>query len=356
MVKNKIIKIPAILLLSVCLFLLLITFSGCGVATFEEGLEPEVVTEEEVAEAAAPETVSSEEEVKIGVILISEESQFEVTLREDILQQVDRFGSEVSFCFNEGEPSQNIECSQGLLQQDIHVLIVDSPDMESFETVLDEARSHGVYVINTGTLKNISRAPLLVQYIGSDNTEGGYRIGVETGRMISRELQWEDAEVLVIDVPELAYEGRASFFISGAEQQASDININRVEVTGTTEEIRDEIISLLEEYPDTRVIHAVSEESAQAALEAAEMQGKTTDNFVITSFGATEDIYNSINEDGLVKAAVILNTEQLAERLVRASVELAMSVDESVLERYQAQPSWIQTVVVNNRNVAEYLN
>ena len=303
-----------------------------------------------------PIKVGSTGEVKIGVIQLSETDDFESALKQNIVKESAKYGSEVSFCFNGSDPEKNIECVKTLIiEEGAHVLIADSPTIESFNEMMEIAKTKGTYVINTGTQKTIQRQPLVVQFIGKDNTEGGYKIGSSTGRIISDELDGK-GNVIIIDMPEekLKYKDRASSFRHGLNQYAFDAKVlTTAQGSESVEESQRIIKNLLNQYPEANVIFSVCKESTLGALKECEEAGKNPSNFIITGYDSTKDIFESIKTGGFIRAVVVDQPTEIARVMILAATDLATGKRD--LKEYQLQSNWILTVLVTKDNIDQWI-
>jgi ABC-type sugar transport system substrate-binding protein len=304
---------------------------------------------------AEPVKISSASEVKIGVIQLSETDDFENLLKESITKESQKYGAQVLFCFNDADPDKNGECVEKLiLNEGVHVLIVDAPTVESFNKVVEIAKTKGTYIINTGTQKSIQRQPLVVQYMGKDNTEGGYKIGTTTGQLIDTYLDGK-AKVIILDMSKrVKYKDRASSFRHGLRQYAFEAKvIATVEGSESVEEAQKIVADLLKQYPEVDVIYSVCKEATLGAAKACEAAGKDPAKFVITGYDATEEIFNSIKADGFIKAVVLDQPNELARIMMLAATDLVTAKRE--LKEYQLQPHWVLTALIQKDNVDKWM-
>jgi len=304
---------------------------------------------------AEPVKVSSVSEVKIGVIQLSETDDFENLLKESITKKSQEYGAQALFCFNDADPDKNVECAEKLISNEgVHVLIVDAPTVESFNQVVEMARTKGTYIINTGTQKSIQRQPLVVQYMGKDNTEGGYKIGTTTGQLIDTYLDGK-AKVIILDILEKKkYKNRADSFKHGLRQYAFEAKvIATVEGSESVEEAQKIVADLLEQHPEVDVIYSVCKETTLGAAKACEAAGRDPAKFVITGYDATEEIFKSIQADGFIKAVVVDQPDEIARIMMVAATDLATGKRD--LEEYQLQPHWVLTGLVQKDNVDKWL-
>ncbi len=332
----------------------ILAFFLIGAGKGKEKKKPKRRPEKQVE--VEPVKVASASEVKIGVIQLIETDDFESALRENIKRECENYGSEVFFCFNGSDPERHIECVQKLIvDEGVHVLIADSPTLESFNETVEIAKTKGTYVINTGTQKTIQRQHLVAQFMGKDNTEGGYKIGSTTGRFISGDLSGQ-GNVIIIDMPEenIKYRDRASSFKNGLNQYASEAKIvATVQGSESVEESQQIVEDLLKEYPEVNAIFSVCKESTLGALKACKAAGKDPGKFVITGYDATEEIFESIKVGGFVRAVVVDQPDEIARVMVLAATDLATGNRE--LREYQLQSHWVLTILVTKDNVDQML-
>lgn len=304
---------------------------------------------------AEPIKASSSHEMKIGVIQLSATDDFENALKESITQESQKYGAQAVFCVNDADPDKNVECAEKLItNESVHVLIVDAPTVESFNQVVEMAKTKGTYIINTGTQKSIQRQALVVQYMGKDNTEGGYKIGTTTGQLVDTYLAGK-AKVIILDILEKKkYKNRADSFKNGLRQYAFEAKvIATVEGSESVEEAQKIVADLLEQYPEVDVIYSVCKETTLGAVKACEAAGKDPAKFVITGYDATEEIFQSIKSDGFIKAVVVNQPDELARIMVLAATDLVTGKRE--LKEYQLQPHWVLTGLVQKDNVDKWM-
>lgn len=303
-----------------------------------------------------PIKVASPSEVKIGVIQLNENDDFDSALKINIERESKNYGSEVLFYFNGLDPGKHLECVRKLIvDEGVHVLIADSPTFESFNETVEIAKTKGTYVINTGTQKTIQRQPLVVQFMGKDNTEGGYKIGSTTGRLISGEFNGQ-GNVIILDMPEdnLKYKDRASSFRTGLNQYAFEAEVvTTFQGSESVEESQRIVGDLLKQYPEANVIYSVCKESTLGALKACQAAGKDPGKFVITGYDATKEIFNSIKASGFVRAVLVDQPDEIARIMVLAAIDLATGKRD--LKEYQLQSHWVLTVLVTIDNIDEWI-
>lgn len=341
-----------ILVLSLLASLAALSIFQCG----REGQQAVQGRRPAKATAVEPVRVSADNEVKIGVILTSETDDFDDSLRQNIVQQVARYGSRAFSLASGSAPQKHRECVQKLVvEEGVHVLIADSPTVESFDEMAAIAATRGTYIINTGTQKTIQRQPLVVQFIGKDNTEGGYKIGSETGRLIAESFDGK-GKVIIIDMPaeKVKYQDRAGSFRNGLTQYAYESEI--VAVVQGSESIEDSqriVAEALQEHPEANVIYSVCKESTLGAIKACSAAKKEPRGFAITGYDSTREIFESIKTGGFVRAVVVDQPAEIARVMVQAAMDLATGKRE--LKEYQSQSHWILTVLVRKDNVDQWI-
>ena len=330
-----------------------VSLIGCTITGSPTGESIKTSTKAEVQ----PKLVSSPSEVNIGVILSNNTDDFEKRLIESMNKESQELGPKVTFAFNESNPDKNVECAQDLIvNKKVNVLIVDSPTKESFDKILDLAWKNGVYLFNTETLKEIDRLDLVIQYVGSDNSEGGYKVGSKTGQLISSEFGGK-ADLIILDMPQekVKYKERANSFLLGIQQYAREAKVVlRTNGSESIEEVQKMVEDLLNQYPDVNVIFSVTKESTVGALLAAEKLGKDPANFMITGYDATKEIFESIRDGGFVRAVVVDQPDEIAHRMLIIAIDLMNG--NKTLEVEQAQRQWILTALVTKDNVNDWLS
>jgi ribose transport system substrate-binding protein len=302
--------------------------------------------EEEAAPAAA-----GEEAIKIGVIQITLNHEYQITLNDGFNAQAEEEGAEVVLCINELNPEKHVKCGEDLIAAGVNVIIQAPADPASFKAVADMAREKGIPVVNDGSPQPIMEG--VVPFIGTDSLGGGRLAGEFAGQWINENLDGQ-AKVVTLDLPTFTdCVARVDGFEEGLAATAPEAEIvTRQNGFGLRPQALEVMENILQGNPEVDVVFGCNDDSALGAMSAMEAAGKDPAKSLVIGFDGTNDAFRAIQDGGMFRADIV----QRPDLISRAEMEIAASIarGESSVEDYP-DPTFIRTPVVTAENVEAWL-
>lgn len=304
--------------------------------------------EEEEEEEAPPEEVKP---VKIGVIQITLEHEYQITLNNGFKEKADELGAEVVFCINELNPEKHVKCGEDLLAAGAEVIIQAPGDPASFKAVADMAWAKGVPSINDGSPQ--PKMDGVVPFIGTDSLGGGRLAGEFAGQWINENLGGT-AKVVALDLPTFTdCVARVDGFEEGLAATAPDAEIvARQNGYGLRPKALEVMENILQGNPEVDVVFGCNDDSALGAMSALEAAGKDPAKTLVIGFDGTNDAFRAIQDEGMFRADIVQRPDLISRREMEIAVSLAQG--ESTVEDYP-EATYIKTPVVTADNVDAWL-
>ena len=351
--KKQFLTVSLIVLLSV----LLAACGGQGAATQKPPAEAQQTGQEELvenpleSEEPAAEAPSTGERVKIGVIQITLQHEYQVTLNEGFNAQAEEMGAEVVLCINELNPEKHVKCGEDLIAAGVDAIIQAPADPASFKAVADMARAKGIPVINDGSPQ--PKMEGVVPFIGTDSLGGGKLAGEFAATWINENLGGE-AQVAMLTLPTFTdcvarnkgFEEALAAGAPGAKiVAAQDGNGLRPKSLEVTE-------NMLQGNPDISVIFGCNDDSALGAMSALQAAGKDPKKTLVIGFDGTNGAFQEIGKGGMFRADIVQRPDLISRRQMEIAVQIVRG--EAKVEDFP-NATYIKTPVVTPENVEEWL-
>ena len=351
--KKQFLTVSLIVLLSV----LLAACGGQGAATQKPPAEAQQTGQEEIvenpleSEEPAAEAPSTGERVKIGVIQITLQHEYQVTLNEGFNAQAEEMGAEVVLCINELNPEKHVKCGEDLIAAGVDAIIQAPADPASFKAVADMARAKGIPVINDGSPQ--PKMEGVVPFIGTDSLGGGKLAGEFAATWINENLGGE-AQVAMLTLPTFTdcvarnkgFEEALAAGAPGAKiVAAQDGNGLRPKSLEVTE-------NMLQGNPDISVIFGCNDDSALGAMSALQAAGKDPKKTLVIGFDGTNGAFQEIGKGGMFRADIVQRPDLISRRQMEIAVQIVRG--EAKVEDFP-NATYIKTPVVTPENVEEWL-
>ncbi|WP_106769011.1 ribose ABC transporter substrate-binding protein RbsB [Paenibacillus faecalis] len=275
--------------------LMLIFVTGCS-------LEP--------PEWAKPKTGGDITDVKIGLSVSTLNNPFFVSLKDGVVEEASKLGMEVVIVDAQNDSAKQSNDVDDLIQQGVHVLLINPTDSSAISTVVQTANSLGIPVI---TLDRSAESGDVEALVASDNVKGGQM----AAEFIVEQLG-EGVQVIELEgVPGAsATRERGKGFHDVADTKLDVVakqsaDFDRTKGLNVME-------NLLQGHPDVEAVFAHNDEMALGAIEAIQSSGK---DIMVIGFDGNEDALNSIN-DGKLTATVAQQPELIGQLAVQAAKDV----------------------------------
>ena len=320
---------------------------------------PRVQTGEEAIVEAPGETPTAEEEappaeakpVKIGVIQITLEHEYQIILNNGFKEKAKELGVEVVFCINELNPEKHVKCGEDLIAAGAEVIIQAPGDPASFKAVAETAWAKGVPSINDGSPQ--PKMEGVVPFIGTDSFGGGRLAGEFAGKWINENLGGK-AKVVSLDLPTFTdCVARCDGFEEGLKATAPDAEIVvRQNGYGLRPKALEVMENILQGFPEVDVVFGCNDDSALGAMSALEAAGKELEKTLVIGFDGTDDAFRALQDGTMLRADIVQRPDLISRREMEIAVGLVRG--ESKVEDYP-EPTYIKTPVVTIENVDAWL-
>jgi ribose transport system substrate-binding protein len=299
-------------------------------------------------EAAAP---AAAEKPKIGVIQITLEHEYQITLNNGFKEKAQELGAEVTFCINELNPEKHVKCGEDLIAAGVDAIIQAPADPASFKAVADMAKAKGIPVINDGSPQ--PKMEGVVPFVGTDSLGGGRLAGEFAGKWINENLGGQ-AKVVALDLPTFTdCVARVDGFEEGLASTAPDAEIVvRQNGYGLRPKALEVTENILQGNPEVDMVFGCNDDSALGAMSALEAAGKDPAKTLVIGFDGTNDAFRAIQDGGMFRADIV----QRPDLISRREMEIAVSIvrGETSVADYP-DPTYIKTPVVTADNVDAWL-
>jgi len=313
------------------------------------GETPVAAAEEAKPTEAAP--AAEGEVVKIGVIQITLEHEYQITLNEGFKAQADEMGAEVVVCINELNPEKHVKCGEDLIAAGVDAIIQAPADPASFKAVAEMAKAKGIPVVNDGSPQ--PKMEGVVPFIGTDSLGGGRLAGEFAGNWINENLGGQ-AIVATLDLPTFTdCVARVDGFEEGLAATAPDAEIVvRQNGYGLRPRALEVMENILQGNPDIDVVFGCNDDSALGAMSAMEAAGKDPAKSLVIGFDGTADAFRAIQDDGMFRADIVQRPDLISRREMEIAVNIARG--NASVEDFP-NPTYIKTPVVTAENVDAWM-
>ncbi|QCT01313.1 periplasmic-binding protein/LacI transcriptional regulator [Paenibacillus algicola] len=277
------------------LSLLLVFITGCS-------MEP--------PEWAKPKLSGDVKDLKIGLSVSTLNNPFFVSLKDGVVEEAAKQGMEVIVVDAQNDSAKQSNDVDDLIQQGVHVLLINPTDSAAISTVVQTANSIGIPVI---TLDRSADQGEVEALVASDNAKGGQM----AAEHIVKELGKNTKVIELEGVPGASatrergqgFHDVADLELDVVAKQAADFD--RTKGLNVME-------NLLQGNPDVKAVFAHNDEMALGAIEAIQSSGK---DIMVIGFDGNDDALKSI-EAGKLTATVAQQPELIGQLAVQAAVDV----------------------------------
>jgi len=293
------------------------------------------------------------EKVKIGVIQITLEHEYQVMLNRGFNDKAEEMDAEVVLCVHEMNPEKCVKCGEDLVAAGVKVIICAPGDPASWQAVLKMCRKASIPLICDGSPQPVEEG--VVPFIGTDSRGGGRFAGEFAGKWINENLGGS-AKVLGLTLPTFTdcvarNEGFNEALFETATGKITLIEENGHGLRAKGLEVGENV---LQAHPDLDVIFGCNDDSGLGAMSAAQAAGKDPEKFLVIGFDGTLGAFNEIKKGGMMRLDIVQQPYLYAQMHMERAIRLARG--EATIEHYQdIGPLYIQTPVVSIKNVDEWI-
>ena len=300
-------------------------------------------------ETAAP--AAAGKKVKIGVIQITLQHEYQVTLNNGFKAQAAEMGAEVVVCINELNPEKHVKCGDDLIAAGVDAIIQAPADPASFKAVVDKAAAKGIPVVNDGSPQ--PKMPGVVPFIGTDSLGGGRLAGEFAADWINKNLGGQ-AVVAELTLPTFTdcVARNKGFDEALAEKAPGAKIVARQDGNGLRPKSLEVTENMLQGNPDINVIFGCNDDSALGALSALQAKGKDPAKTLVIGFDGTDGAFREIKNGGMFRADIVQRPDLISRRQMEIAVQIARG--EKKVEDFP-DATYIKTPVVTTANVEQWL-
>lgn len=246
--------------------------------------------------------------IKIGVVQITLEHEYQIILNQGYKDKAAELGVEVIFAVNEMNPEKTVAAAENLIAAGVDALIVAPADTASWKACVNLAREAGIPLVNDGSPQEIT--PYAAPFTGTDNFYGGTKAGEFAAEWINENIPASEKVVVAhLTLPTFTdCVKRNDGFV-----EALDANIGReYEIYeeagwGSREGGLEAMENLLQAHPDINIVFGCNDDSALGALSAMKASGKTVEDNLVIGFDGSLKGLQELQKDSMYR----LNIAQL---------------------------------------------
>ncbi len=320
-------------------------------ATTPEEAKEEAGIEEETTEKTVEGTEAKP--VKIGVIQITLEHEYQVMLNKGFLDQAKAMGAEVVVQVNDMNPEKCVKCAEDLIAAGVDAIICAPADPASWKAVLELCKKAGIPLLNDGSPQPVEEG--VVPFIGTDSFGGGQEAGKFAANWINENLGGS-ATVVGLTLPTFTdcvarNEGFNEALLKNA---TGKINLIEENGEGLREKGLEAMENILQGTPNVDLLFGCNDDSALGGMSAMEAAGLDKENHCVIGFDGTLGAFEAIKKDTMMRCDIVQQPYLYAQMHMERAVYLARG--EKTIEYYQSQgPIYIKTPVVTKENVDEWI-
>lgn len=349
-------KATAILVSMAVIFYLAIAVVGCA-PTEEEKVEA-VQEEEEVVEATTVEEVEEAiaeevEAVKIGVIQITLEHEYQVMLNRGFLDKAEEMGAEATVQVNDMNPEKCVSVAEDLIGAGVDAIICAPADPASWKAVLELCKDAGIPLLNDGSPQTVEEG--MVPFIGTDSFGGGKYAGEFAADWINENLGGS-AKVVGLTLPTFTDCVARNEGFNEALYKNVDGEITLIEQNGSglREKGLEAMENILQGNPDVDVLFGCNDDSALGGMSAMQAAGLDPETHLVIGFDGTLGAFEQIKADTMMRLDIVQQPYLYAQMHMERAIRLARG--ETDMQYYQLQgPIYIKTPIVTKENVDEWI-
>jgi ribose transport system substrate-binding protein len=323
-----------------------------------EGAVVEGTTVEEVEEALGrTETIIVEAEatpVKIGVIQITLEHEYQVMLNRGFIDKAEEMGpAEVIVSINDMSPEKTVQVAEDLIAAGVDAIICAPADPSSWRAVLELCKAAGIPLLNDGSPQPPEDG--MVPFIGTDSYGGGSIAGEFAAEWINANLGGS-AKVVGLTLPTFTdcvarNEGFNQALFAGVTGEVILIEENG---QGSREGGLEAMENILQGHPDVDVLFGCNDDSALGGMSAMQAAGKDVENHLVIGFDGGLSAFEEIKKGTMMRMDIVQQPYLYAQMHMERAINLARGTTD--MEFYQLQgPIYLSTPVVTIDNVDEWI-
>jgi ribose transport system substrate-binding protein len=356
-----------ILFMSLSLVFVFVVGTSCAPTASEEDVGAvqkgeeviEATTVEEVEEATGVEEEAEEpaeekaQPVKIGVIQITLEHEYQVMLNRGFKDQADEMGAEVVVQINDMSPEQCVNVAEDLIGAGVEAIICAPADPASWKAVVELCKNAGIPLLNDGSPQPIEEG--VVPFIGTDSYGGGQEAGKFAADWINENLGGS-ATVVGLTLPTFTdcVARNEGFNEALFENATGEINLIEENGEGLREGGLEAMENILQGTPDVDMLFGCNDDSALGGMSAMQAAGLDKENHLVIGFDGTLGAFEEIAKDTMIRCDIVQQPYLYAQMHMERAIRLAR--DEKNIEFYQNQGHlYIKTPVVTKENVDEWI-
>ena len=293
------------------------------------------------------------EKVKIGVLQITLEHEYQVMLNRGFKDKAKEMDAEVVIYVHEMSPEKFVKGAEDLIAAGVQAIIGAPGDPASWKAVLEMTRKAGIPLLNDGSPQPVEEG--VVPFIGTDSRGGGRFAGEFAGKWINENLGGS-AKVLGLTLPTFTDCVARNEGFNEALYETATGKITLIEQNGYGQRAKGLEVgeNVLQAHPDLDVIFGCNDDSALGAMSAAQAAGKDPEKFLVIGFDGTLGAFNEIKKGGMMRLDIVQQPYLYAQMHMERAVRLVRG--EATIEHYQdIGPLYIQTPVVSMENVDEWI-
>jgi len=353
------------ILVAVSFVLLLMGASSALGGAKKQGEVESIQKEEKTIEAETPEEVKkaigekeevgkvAKEKVKIGVIQITLEHEYQIMLNKGFKDKAQEMGAEVIVAINEMSPEKCVKVAEDLVSAGVQAIICAPADPASWKAVLAMCRKAGIPLLNDGSPQPVEEG--VVPFIGTDSKGGGRAAGKFAGEWINKNLGG-NAKVLGLTLPTFTDCVARNEGFNEALKETATGNIELIEHNGhgLREKGLEASENVLQAHPDLDVIFGCNDDSALGGMSAMQAAGKDVEHHLVIGFDGTLGAFEEIKKGGMFRLDIVQQPYLYAQMNMERAVNLARG--EATIDYYQSiGPLYIQTPVVTSENTDKWI-
>jgi len=292
--------------------------------------------------------------VKIGVIQITLQHEYQVMLNRGYLDQAKKMGQvEVIVGVNDMQPEKCLKVAEDQIAAGVDAIILAPADPASWKAVLELCKKAGIPLINDGSPQPVE--PGMTPFIGTDSFGGGVLAGEFAANWINENLGG-NAKVVGLTLPTFTdCVARNEGFNKGLKENVNG-KITLIEQNGSG--LRDKALEAMENIlqgnPDVDVLFGCNDDSALGGMSAMQAAGLDKKNHLVMGVDGTLGAFNEIKNDTMMRLDIVQQPYLYAQMHMERAVNLARGLH--TLDFYQSMgPLFIKTPVVTKENVDKWI-
>lgn len=329
---------------------------GQKVAAVQETETTAAAATTTAAATTAAETTTAEgakKPVKIGVIQITLEHEYQVMLNRGFLDQAKAMGAEAVVQVNDMDPEKNVKVAEDLIAAGVDAIIDAPADPASWKAVLELCKKAGIPLINDGSPQPIEEG--MVPFIGTDSLGGGQEAGKFAANWINENLAG-NAKVVGLTLPTFTdcVARNEGFNAALKANVKGKIELIEQNGSGLREKALTAMENILQGNPNVDVLFGCNDDSALGGMSAMQAAGLDVKTHLVIGVDGTLGAFNEIKKDTMFRCDIVQQPYLYAQMHMERAIYLARG--EKTIDFYQSQgPIFLKTPVVTKENVDEWI-